>query len=57
MTQDTSFLSQVFDMSQAPCQYFQVVKHEAKNAYKKGWASMIIHQQYDPIEWNMPVGK
>ena len=57
MTQDTSFLSQVFDMSQVPCQYFKVVKREAKKAYKKGWTSMYIHQQYDPIDWNMPIGK
>ena len=57
MTQGTSFLSEVFDMSQVPYHYLKVVKHEAKTAYKKGWTSMVIHQQCDPIDWNIPIGK
>ena len=57
MSKDSLFMPQVFDMSHEPTFYIKRVKNQAKKAYQNGSALMYIRHNYDPIEWDIPIGK
>ena len=57
MSKDSMFIRQVFDMSHEPTFYVKRVKAQAKKAYQNGSALMCIRQNYDPMEWDIPIGK